>query len=744
MSRRNTLLCAGLILGCVAIYGQTLAGNFVAYDDPLYVTENAEVQAGLSWSGVVWAFTTDRALYLHPLTWLSHMLDCTLYGLNPWGHHLTSVLFHCANTVLLFVVLARMTKGVWPAAVAAALWGLHPLRVESVAWIAERKDVLSMLFWVLGMWAHLRYRERPGPVRYLGVAVMFVLGFLSKPMMVTFPCVLLLLDYWPLGRVDRTEPLAAMAGRIARLAVEKAPLFLLTVAMSAVTYVMQSSSDNLRYMSKISLADRCVNAVVVYVLYVVKTLWPAGLAPYYPHPVHRPLWQLALAAPVLLALTLLCLKNMRSRPWLLVGWLWYLGTLVPVIELIQAGSFSHADRYTYIPAVGICIMAAFTLNELRERGRVARTVIDTAVVLAVLAYTGAAARQTAYWKDTETLFRHALEVTPDNSISQNNLACGLYEKKRYDEALEHCERALKLAPGNNVAMEGMGMILHDQGRYEEALVKHREALALMPDDPKAQRNLRKTLKALGRLDATEEEYGRLHETPFKSVDDLCRLGTLAMKLGKPDDAFKAFEAALKMEPDSKRVYNAVGDVLAGDGKFADALQYYEKALRADPADAQTLYNMGFVLSKLDRPEEAAAKYREAVRVKPDFAQALNNLGGILANAQQLDGAAECFRKAAALDPKYVEPRLNLANLLAVQGRSEDALRLLEESVAANSASVPARLSLAGMLVALKRYDEAEAQAKKALELEPGNRDGVAMTNQIAAGRAAEPTAGAGQ
>ena len=744
MKRTRLLICAALVLGCIAIYGQTLLANFVVYDDTLYVTENAEVQAGISWSGVIWAFTTDRALYLHPLTWLSHMLDCTLYGLNPWGHHLTSVLFHCANTVLLFLVLLRMTGKAWPAAVAAALWGLHPLRVESVAWVAERKDVLSMFFWVLGMWAHLRYRERPGPVRYLGVAVMFVLGFLSKPMMVTFPCVLLLLDYWPLDRVDRTEPLGVMAGRMARLFIEKAPLFLLTAAMSAVTYVMQSSSDNLRFMAQISLADRCVNAVVVYALYIVKTVWPTGLAPYYPHPVHRPLWQLAVAAPVLLALTLICLKHMRSRPWLLVGWLWYLGTLVPVIELIQAGSFSHADRYTYIPAVGLCIMAAFTLNEIRSRSRAGRAVVDAAVVLAVLAYTAAAAHQTTYWKDSEVLFRHALEVTPDNSIAQCNLASGLYQKKRYDEALAHCERSLQLAPGNNVAVEGMGMILHDMGRYEEALVKHREALALMPSDSKAQRNLRKTLKALGRLDTTEEEYGQLQEKPFKSVDDLCRLGTLAMKLGKPDDAFKAFEAALKIEPDSKRVHNTVGDVLAGDGKFADALQYYEKALRADPADAQTLYNMGVVLSKLNRPEDAAAKYREAVRVKPDFAQALNNLGGILANTRQLDQAAECFRKAAALDPKYVEPRLNLANLLAFQGKAEDALRLLEESVAADPASVSARLSLAGMLAALKRFDDAETQTKKALELEPGNRDGVAMMKRIAADHAAVPAAGAAQ
>ena len=738
---RNAWICAGLALCCVAIYGQTLAHNFVVYDDTLYVTENAEVQAGLSWTGVVWAFTTDRAMYMHPLTWMSHMLDCDLYGLRPWGHHLTNLIFHMLGTIALFLVLARMTKRAWPSALTAALFAVHPLHVESVAWVAERKDVLSMLFWTLGLGAYAWHRQRPGAWRYSATALLFLLGFLSKPMVVTFPFVLLLLDYWPLGQVDLAAPLGTMRRQLARLAVGKTPLFLMTAAMCAVTVVMQASANNLRFMDKVSLADRCANAVVVYALYLVKTVWPSGLAVFYPHPIHRPLWQVAGAAVMLAAITLLCLRGARRRPWLIVGWLWYLGTLVPVIELVQAGTFSHADRYTYIPLIGIFIMVAFSLDEVRDAGHVPKKAVTAAAVLAVAALTAAAIHQTAYWKDSETLFRHALTVTPDNTISQNNLAAGLYENKKLREAFEHCERAVQLAPGNNVSIEGMAMILHDEGRYEEALAKHREALAIQPEDGKALKNLRKTLKALGKLDPIEEEYGRLGQKAAKSVDDYCRLGTLAMTLGDPNAAFEAFEAALLMEPNSKKVHISIGDALAEEGKFADALAYYEKAWRADPKDAQSLYNMGVMLSKLKRPEEAMEKYREALRCRPDFAEAHNNLGSLLANAQHLDEAVEHYRRAIALDPNYVQPKINLASLLAFQGKTGEAVQLCEEAVAAAPASVKARLNLAGLLLEQGRKADAEKQLRAVLDMEPGNKYAQEMVTQLGEGGANPPVSG---
>jgi tetratricopeptide (TPR) repeat protein len=738
MNHRNKWIAAGLVLCCVAIYGQTLAHDFVNYDDQLYVTDNDTVQAGLSWANVVWAFTTDRAMYMHPLTWMSHMLDCQIYGMQPWGHHLTNLLLHALNAVLLFLALARMTRCALPSALVAALFAVHPLHVESVAWIAERKDMLSMLFWAAGLGTYVWYRERPNVPRYLAVALMFLLGFLSKPMMVTFPLVLLLLDYWPLGRVDRTASVGASAKGLARLAVEKTPLLLMTVVMCAITFVMQAQAKNLEFGAKVPLVDRCANAVVVYALYLVKTLWPFGLAVYYPHPISRPAWQIAGAAVMLAAVTLVCVLNLRRRPWLIVGWLWYLGTLVPVIEVVQAGTFSHADRYTYIPLIGIFIMAAFSLNELWEARYLPGKAAVLAGVLAITAFTAVAVHQTAYWKDSESLFRHALAVTADNTTSRNNLASILCEKKKTGEAFENAERAVELAPKNYVAIEGMAVILHSQGRYEEALAKHREALAIQPGDANAQRNLRKTLKELGQLDGIQSEYERLEQKASKSVEDYCRLGALAMNLGDPNASFTAYETALKMEPDGKRVYTAVGDMLSGEGKAADALAYYEKALHADPQDAQTLYNMGVMLSKLKRPDEAAAKYREALQWKPDFAQAHNNLGSLSANAQRLDEAVEHYRKAIALDPNYAQARVNLASLLAFQGQTDEAITLYDEAIRIKPEAVGVRLSLARLLLENRRGAEAETQLKKVLELEPNNGDALKLMQEAEVDKASTP------
>jgi len=727
---RKGWICAGLVLCCIAIYGQTLCHAFGVYDDQLYVTENAEVRGGLTWAGVVWAFTTDRAMYMHPITWMSHMLDCDLYGMRPWGHHLTSVVFHTLNSVLLFLVLARMTRMTWPSALAAALWAVNPLRVESVAWVAERKDVLSMFFWTLGMGAYAWHREKPGPARYMLVPATFILGFLSKPMMVTFPCALLLLDYWPLARVDRTAPAGAMSRQAARLALEKTPLILLTAAMSAVTMVMQMRGDNLAFMGKVPLADRCANAVVVYAIYIQKTLWPSDLAVYYPHPIHRPLWQVAMAAVVLAAVTAVCVREIRRRPHLIVGWLWYLGTLVPVIELVQAGSFSHADRYTYIPSIGLFIMFAFSLDELRQSRRFPQRAATAIVLLLVCAYTAVAVHQTAYWKDAVTLFRHALDVTPDNSVSRNNLGSGLFEKNLFEESIKECTRAVELDPTNSAAIENVAMSLHMQGKYEEALIKHREALAALPGNEKAMRNIKVTLRKLGKLDAQEKEFEALVQKVPKSVDDRCRMGALAMALGDPAAAFQAFNEALQLEPDSKRVFLAIGDVLESEGKYAAALDYYEKAHRTAPKDAQILYNIGVMQSRLNRPADATKTYREAIQCDPGFAMAQNNLASLLYNAGDVEASVDAFRKAIALEPKYIQPRINLARILGAQGKTGEAIQLCGQAVEIDPASVPARLRMADLLLEAGRSAEAKAHAEKALELAPGNPEAEALMRRI--------------
>ena len=730
MNRRQAWICAGLVLCCLAVYAQTLTHGFINYDDGLYVTGNPHVLAGLSWADIGWSFTTERAMYVHPLTWMSHMLDCDLYGLRPWGHHLTNLIFHALSTIILFLVLARMTGRIWPSALVAALFAVHPLHVESVAWVAERKDVLSMLFWILGVGAYVWHRRRPSVRRYAATAAFFLLGFMSKPMVVTFPFVLLLLDYWPLGEVDRTASITAMARKTARLVVEKAPLFLMTAAMCAITVIMQMRGDNLSFGAKVPLLGRCANAAVVYVLYLVKTVWPYGLAVYYPHPLSRPAWQVAGAVVVLAAITLFCLRNARRRPWFIVGWLWYLGTLVPVIEIVQAGSFSHADRYTYIPLIGIFIMVAWGLDELRCSQRFTVRVMDGAAAVMVVGFTLAAIHQTACWKDSETLFRHALTVAADNALARNNLGVALQGRGHREAAREQYELALKADPKYTLATDNLGVLLYDEGKYAEAIQKHMEVLAANPKSTLARIHLAAALRKLSRYDEAKTYYEEAIAIDSESALALCGLGDLLLDLKQPDKALDAFEKVLKTNPRSREANTALGEMLANAGKPEEAAAYYAKVLRNDPYDAQASYNLGTVLKSLNRTAEAEACYREALRWKPEFPQAHNNLAGILAKTNRIDEAVAHYRNAMAADPRFADAYNNLASLLATRGNMEEARSLYEQALEIEPAYINARLNLANLLMQAGQNAQALPQLRKVLEIDPANKHAREMIAEI--------------
>ncbi len=592
--------------------------------------------------------------------------------------------------MLLFLVLTRMTRRIWPSALAAALFAVHPLHVESVAWVAERKDVLSMVFWTAGLGTYAWHRQRPGIGRHTATAAMFLLSFMSKPMVVTFPFVLLLLDYWPLGRVDTRVPFGVMARQVAKLVVEKTPLFLLTAAMCAVTLAMQLRANNLAFMAQVPFVNRCANALVVYALYLVKTVWPFGLAVYYPHPIGRPAWQIAGAALVLFAITTISIREFRRRPYLIVGWCWYLGTLVPVIELVQAGTFSHADRYTYIPLIGIFIMAAWGLDEFRQSRRVPAVAVTSVVTAVVAGLAVAAAIQTAYWKNNETLFRHALEVTPENSFAVDNYGAGLYANKKRAEALEQYQRAIKLDRLNVLAIEHLAEFLQDQQDYEAGAAKHREALMIKPGFAIARDNLRRALKNLNTLDALETERAALMKKQDKSVDDFCRLGVLCMTLGDMDEASAFFVQSARMEPGGRKTNLSLGSVLLKDKLYDKALPFYEKALQTAPDDPHALYNAGLILTALNRTAEAADRYRAALRLNPEFVPAHNNLGILLAGSGHLDEAVEHFLKAIALLPDATQARINLANLLLENHRNAEAETQLKKVLEADPANTSAR------------------------------------------------------
>jgi len=510
--RFKLVICMFLIVATASVYGKVLSNDFVYYDDNVYVTENYHVQAGLSAEGLVWAFTSFHASNWHPLTWLSHMVDCELYGVKPKGHHLTNLLFHIVNSLLLFLLLSRVTGTLWRSAFVAALFALHPLHVESVAWIAERKDVMSTLFLMLTMLAYVRYVERPGLVRYVLVLLSFALGLMAKPMLVTLPFVLLLMDYWPLRRFrfqesgddskpkrDESPNTGFQGFPIHRLALEKVPLLVVSAASSVVTFLAQQSGGSVVALVSFPLKARVANALVSYAGYIGKMILPHKLAVLYPHPEAVPTWKTIGACVLLLCLSGLAIRAGRRRPYLPVGWLWFLGTLVPVIGLVQVGSQAMADRYTYVPLIGLFIIVAWGVPDLLKGWSCRRIVLTVSTGMLLLGFMLYTPTQVSNWKNSTALFKHALHVNPNNYVAHNNLGNALAEQGKLDRAISHYSKALRIKPDYAKAHNNLGSALAKQGKLEEAIYYLAQALRVRPDYLEAHYNLGSALARQGKL-----------------------------------------------------------------------------------------------------------------------------------------------------------------------------------------------------------------------------------------------------
>lgn len=588
---RDIWVCFLLVAATLVVYIQVINHGFVSFDDSVYVTKNRHVKAGLALESVTWAFTTTYVSNWHPLTWISHMFDYELYGLNPGGHHLTNLLFHIANTLLLFFVFRKMTADVWRSGFIAALFALHPLHVESVAWIAERKDVLSTFFWLLTMWCYIGYTQRPRVSRYLVMLLFFSLGLLAKPMLVTLPFVLLLLDYWPLGRI-RFEHTGGVSQKkiVLGLLGEKLPLFVLAEFSSVATFLAQKQGGAVASLEVISLKARIFNALISYVNYMGKMLWPSELAVFYPHPVTLSWWEVAGAGLLLGAIFFLAIKFIKQRPYFIVGWLWYLGTLVPVIGLVQVGSQSMADRYTYIPLVGLFIIIVWGVPELATRRARKKLWLPTLATLSIILLMVVAWKQVRYWQNSITLFEHTLEVTANNYLAHNALGVAL-GNSRLDEAKEHYLKALRINPDYMEAHNNLGIALEMQGLRDEAISHFLEALRIKPNDMKAHYNL----------------------------------GNILLKQGQIDKAVKHYLKVLFIKADFEGAYNNLGNILLKQGRYDIAVEYYLEALRINPDLAETHNNLGVALFRKGDRAGAVNHFREALRINPDDFDARNNL-----------------------------------------------------------------------------------------------------------------------
>jgi tetratricopeptide (TPR) repeat protein len=576
ITRVHWAICALLAVTVAAIYWQTLTFKFTNYDDQTYVTENTHVQAGLTADGVKWAFTTLSGSNWHPLTWLSHMLDWQIYGNRPGLHHLTNGLIHLLNAILLFFILSRMTGSVWRSAFVAALFAVHPLHVESVAWVAERKDVLSALFWILTMGAYARYARSPSVKRYLPVLLLLALGLMAKPMLVTLPFALLLLDYWPLRRLK---------GNFWALLLEKMPLIALAAASSVVTYVAQQKGGSVAALQALPLDRRVSNAIISYVTYMGRMFWPLHLAVFYPS--SHEAFQVRLvagAAFILVALTAFAILQRKKQPYVAVGWLWYVGTLVPVIGLVQVGEQATADRYTYIPLIGLFLAIAWLAPALipRTKRRWRKSESDAAatgtkeIVLAgtavavVLALTVAARVQAGYWRDSIALFSHALAVTTDNEVAHNNLGLALADDGRTKEAAQQYQEALKVSPTDPDANYNFGLALAGQRRYEQAAEHYRISLKSRPNSPKALDSLGTALAMLGHPDRAIDCYRKSLELDSDNARAHNNLANALFKQGQLDESVLEYRAALRLKPDLKEAHSNLSIALFYKGDYAGA------------------------------------------------------------------------------------------------------------------------------------------------------------------------------
>ena len=588
------------------VFAGALSAEFVNYDDPLYVTNNPMVGSGLTVESVEWAFTTGHAGNWHPLTWLSHMLDVELFGLGPRGHHAVSVFIHALNAALMFVVLRLMTGAMAPSAVVALLFAVHPLHVESVAWVAERKDVLSGFFWLAAMLAYWWYAKRPGLARYCAVALLFGCGLIAKPMVVTLPFVLLLIDWWPLGRIQGFTPLSAALPRRhgklpqlspARIVIEKLPLAALSILSGAVTFIVQAGSGSVATLGGYPVTIRLMNAVISYVRYLGKTFSPGHLAVIYPFNAERlTIPKTAGALLVIAVITAAVVRLGKKRPYLPVGWFWYLGTLVPVIGIVQVGSQSFADRYTYLPLTGIFIAVAWVLFDWTGRNAIRRRISVAVASFLCMLLAVMTVRQVRYWHDSGTLFAHALRVTENNAMAHNNLASHYIDNDRFDDACPHLEKAVRLQPQFVEARVNLGVVLIEAGEYSHAVETLEKATETAPEYPRAWYQLGRAHERLREYPRAETAYERAVDIDSSSAETYARLGLVRIAEGRFDGAVEALSRAVELDRNRTDVWNNLGVAYYRQGNSRGALSAFTTATDIDPSFADALANRAWVLA----------------------------------------------------------------------------------------------------------------------------------------------------
>jgi len=665
-------ICAALALATIIAYEPVRHNGFVSYDDPKYITENTNVNRGITRQSITWAFTKVHSANWHPLTWVSHILDCQLFGLNPSWHHLVSLLFHIANALLLFWILTNITGAIWPSAFVAAVFALHPVHVESVAWAAERKDVLSGLFWMLTMFAYIRYAELPNLKRYSLVLLAFVMGLISKPMVVTLPFVLLLLDWWPLDRFAQSRKASTSATQkqqktpvgyskttFLNLTAEKIPLFVLSALSSVITLIAQHSGKAIAPLKSVSLESfplgyRIANMFVSYIKYIGKTIWPSRLAVFYPA---TPLSLSEATAIICVLLFILISFGVyigRRKKYITTGWLWYVGTLVPVIGLVQVGSQAMANRYMYIPMIGLLIIAAWAAKDLitnRPRWKIVAAVLATAALSSLLILTR---MQVKHWQDSLTLFGYTVEVTENNPLAENGYGCALAKAGRLDEAMLRFTNAVRLKPTFAEARNNLCNLLLKQGKLDEAIVCLNELIGLNMGTAEAHYNLGVVLGMQKKYDDAIKSLATALQLDAKYPNAQRKMGEMLLATGKPNEAIEHFNETLRMNKDQVKVYADIGQAYAQLGRYEPAIQNWTKVVELEPNNVAVLNNLAWLLattgdvSSQDADRAVKSAKRACELTGYENPELLDTLAAAYASAGRFSEAIETAEKAIKL------------------------------------------------------------------------------------------------
>jgi tetratricopeptide (TPR) repeat protein len=667
---RCPLICLLLALVTLVTFWPVLKHEFVKYDDDKYITDNPHVKGGITFRSIYWAFANPHFYMWHPFASLSQMLDCELFGLNPAGHHLTSLLLHTANVLLVFWILRMLTGAVWRSAFVAAVFALHPLQVDSVAWLAERKNVLSTLFWMLTIAAYVRYVTHPSVVRYLLVVLVLCLGLMSKPTVITLPFALLLLDFWPLGRLrwparragqdhsglrqrsqEKTKDLSQLESAkhryeqvsAWRLVGEKIPLLIPAAAVSVITYIAQQRGGVVSQFESVPLGHRLANATISYVTYIEKMMWPSRLAVFYPHPDGNFSVTRVVVSAVILVSISICVIYAARRRYLAVGWLWFLGILVPVIGLVQAGGQARADRYMYVPMIGLLIIVAWGVNDLTARWRY-RNIIPVLAVAVLPAAAVCTRLQLKHWQNSETLFKHTLSVTRNNYVMHNNYANLLKDLGRTCEAIEHYTRCLELRSDLPEVHNNLGNALAAMGETDQAIAHYRKAIELTksskvkagppPGLAEAHYNLANALRLQGHFEQALEHYTEALKLRPNDADTLQGLGVTMSSLQRFDEAIEYYNRLLELESDNVIAHGLLGMALAGKGDTHSAIEQFRIVLSRRPDDVEMYCNLGLLLERQNNISEAITQYRRALQINPNYTKARQFLEAAVAKQEK--------------------------------------------------------------------------------------------------------------